>query len=329
MERPSMKAVLCENFGPPSDLAIRDIPVPEAGAGQLRIRVHSAGVIFPDALIVQGKYQVKPELPFVPGSEFAGTVDDIGPDVEGFAIGDAVMAIGYYGGFAEYAVAESRRVWRMPEGMTFGEAAGFVTNYATSYHALKQRAALQPGDTILVLGAAGGVGITAVELAKASGATVIAAASSDEKLALCARYGADALINYSEEDLRAGIARVTGGRGPDVVYDPVGGDLAEPAFRSIAWSGRYLVVGFAGGSIPKLPLNLPLIKGASVIGVICGIFAEKEPEAYQQNIAELITMFEEGRLKPHISREYSLAEAPLAIDHLLGRAALGKLLIHI
>lgn len=324
-----MKAVVCETFGPPGDLVIRDIPAPEPDAGQIRVKVRSAGVIFPDALIVQGKYQVKPELPFVPGSEFAGTVDAIGPDVEGFAIGDAVMAIGYHGGFAELAVAEARRVWRMPEGMSFGEAAGFVTNYATSYHALKQRAALQAGETILVLGAAGGVGLTAVELAKAMGATVIAAASSDEKLELCGRYGADAFINYSNEDLRAGIARLTGGRGPDVVYDPVGGDLAESAFRSIAWSGRYLVVGFAGGLIPKLPLNLPLIKGASVIGVICGIFAEKEPEAYQRNIAELVTMFGEGRLKPHISREYSLAEAPLAIEQLLGRAALGKLLVQI
>lgn len=324
-----MKAVVCETFGPPSDLVIRELPIPEPGPGELRVKVRSAGVIFPDALIVQGKYQVKPVLPFIPGSEFAGVVDALGAGVDGFSVGDAVMAIGYHGGFAEFAIAEARRVWKMPEGMSFGEGAGFVTNYATSYHALKQRAALRPGETILVLGAAGGVGLTAVELAKAMGATVIAAASSDEKLELCGRYGADAFINYSEEDLRAGITRTTGGRGPDVIYDPVGGELAEPAFRSIGWSGRYLVVGFAGGGIPKLPLNLPLIKGASVVGVICGLFAEKEPAAYQQNIAELVTMFGEGRLKPHISREYELEDAPVAIEQLLGRAALGKILVQI
>jgi NADPH2:quinone reductase len=322
-----MRAIVCEKFASPEELVLRDIPIPEPTEDQVRIRVEAAGVIFPDALIVQGKYQVKPDLPFVPGSEVAGVIDAVGSGVSGLEVGERVMAIGYQGGFAAFTVAEANRTWRIPEGMTFGEAAGFVTNYATSYHALKQRGRIEAGDTILVLGAGGGVGITAVELAKIMGAKVIAAASSDEKLDLCRRHGADEFINYSTEDLRAGIARTTEGKGPDLIYDPVGGDLAEPAFRSIGWGGRYLVVGFAGGAIPRLPFNLPLIKGASIVGVICGIFAEKEPAAYQRNMEELLSMYGAGKLKPQVSAEYELKEAPAAIRQLLDRTAVGKLLI--
>lgn len=322
-----MKAVVCESYGPPENLKVTDVPMPEPGAGEVRIRVRAAGVNFPDSLIIQNLYQMKPQLPFSPGGEAAGIVDKVGPDVTDLTIGDRVAAMIGHGAFAEYIVASRERVVPVADDMPFDVAASFMMTYGTSHHALKQRARLQPGETVLVLGAAGGVGLTAVELAKVMGARVIAAASSEEKLALCRAYGADETINYAQEDLREGIRRATGGKGPDVVYDPVGDKYAEPAFRSIGWNGRYLVIGFAGGKIPSLPLNLPLIKGASIVGVFWGAFTTHEPEAHQANMQELMLWYREGRLKPHVSRRFTLDEGPQAIRWMMERKAQGKIVL--
>ncbi len=322
-----MKAVVCERLGLPETLSVREVPTPEPGFAQVRVRVHAAGVNFPDTLIIQGKYQVRPPLPFSPGGEVAGVVDALGEGVVGLAIGDRVMGAVYFGGMAEYAIVDAGSAIPMPASMPFDIGAGFITNYATSYHALKQRGALRAGETLLVLGAAGGVGTTAVELGKVRGARVIAAASSDQKLEFCSRWGADETINYTTEDLRVGIKRTTAGRGPDVIYDPVGDKYAEPAFRSIGWSGRYLVIGFAAGEIPRLPFNLPLIKGAAIIGVIYGIFAEKEPQASRQNIAELLDLYSQGLLRPVVDSHFALDDAPTAIRRLMDRKAQGKLVL--
>lgn len=324
-----MKALVCEQFLQPPVLAFKDVEPPEVAPGTVRIKVSCAGVNFPDTLMVEGRYQVRPPLPFTPGSEAAGTVESVGAGVSGFAVGDRVMAMEYYGALGELMVANAGNVVRLPQDMPFDVAAGFTTNYTTSYHALKQRAELQPGQTVLVLGAGGGVGITAVELAKLMGARVIAAASTDEKLALCREYGADETINYAAEDLREGIRRTTAGSGPDVIYDPVGDRYAEPAFRSIGWAGKYLVVGFAGGEIPRLPFNLPLIKGASIVGVICGIFREKEPAAYRANLVELLDFYVRGQLRPHVSKRFLLAESADAIAWIAAGKAQGKIIVEI
>ncbi len=324
-----MKALICEQYSQPPVLTLNDVAPPEVAPGTIRIKVACAGVNFPDTLMVEGRYQVKPPLPFTPGSEAAGTIEGIGEGVTGFAIGDRVMAMEYHGALGELMVANAGNVVPLPEAMPFDVAAGFTTNYATSYYALKQRAELRPGQTVLVLGAGGGVGITAVELAKLMGARVIAAASTDEKLALCREYGADEVINYSEEDLREGIRRTTAGAGPDVIYDPVGGRYAEPAFRSIGWGGKYLVVGFAAGEIPRLPFNLPLIKGASIVGVICGIFRDKEPEAYQQNLQELLEFYVRGQLRPHVSKRFTLERSADAIAWIAAGKAQGKIIVEV
>jgi NADPH2:quinone reductase len=322
-----MRAVLCKRYGPPSDLVVEDVASPVPGEGQVLVEVKAAGVNFPDTLIIQGKYQFKPELPFSPGGEVAGIVRKLGPGVSGIALGDRVIAATTWGGYAEEVVAEVKRVIPMPDGMDFATAATFVLTYGTSHHALKDRANLQPGETLLVLGAAGGVGLAAVELGKAMGARVIAAASSDDKLATCREHGADDTINYASEDLRARIKALTGERGVDVVYDPVGGDLSEPALRSMAWNGRFLVVGFAAGSIPSIPLNLALLKGCSIVGVFWGAFTRNEPQRNEANLQELLAMFKSGKVRPHISASYPLEQAADALRDVMERKVKGKVVL--
>jgi NADPH2:quinone reductase len=322
-----MKALVCVEHGPPEKLVVQDLPTPEPGKGEVRIRMHAAGVNFPDVLIIQNLYQFKPPLPFSPGGEAAGVVDAVGEGVTRYKVGDKVIAMIGNGAFREQFLAAQHQVIPIVGDMPFDVAAGFTMTYGTSHHALKQRARLAAGETLLVLGAAGGVGLAAVELGKLMGAKVIAAASSDEKLALCKEYGADDVINYSTEDLKERVKQITGGRGVDVVYDPVGDKYAEPAFRSIAWNGRYLVVGFAAGEIPKLPLNLPLIKGASIVGVFWGAFTAHEPKLHEANMAELLKWFAEGKLKPHVSAHLPLERGAEAIRLLMDRKAKGKVIL--
>ncbi|MEN3363772.1 MAG: NADPH:quinone reductase [Burkholderiales bacterium] len=322
-----MKAILCKAWGLPETLVVEDLADVTPGPGQVAIDVHAAGVNFPDVLIIQNKYQFKPELPFIPGSELAGVVRAIGEGVTHVKPGDKVMAFVSQGAFAQQIVASAQVVTPMPAGLDFDTAAAVTLTYATSHHAVVDRAQLKPGETMLVLGAAGGVGLAAIEIGKALGARVIAAASSDEKLEVCKTHGADATINYSTEDLREAIKAATGGKGPDVIYDPVGGSYAEPAFRSIAWRGRYLVVGFANGEIPKLPLNLALLKGASLVGVFWGDFARREPKANLAAMRELMGWMAEGKIKPHISGRYALAETPQALNDMAARKVTGKVVI--
>ncbi|KAF1067616.1 NADPH:quinone oxidoreductase family protein [Variovorax sp.] len=322
-----MRAVLCKQFGPPSSLVVEDLPSPVAGPGRLVVSVKACGVNFPDTLIIQGQYQFKPELPFSPGGEVAGIVKAVGEGVTRFKPGDRVIAATTWGGYAEEVVAEAARTLPMPDGMDFATAAAFTLTYGTSHHALKDRAVLQPGETLLVLGAAGGVGLAAVELGKAMGARVIAAASSPAKLAVCRDHGADELIDYAAEDLRERIKALTGGRGVDVVYDPVGGDYSEPALRGMAWRGRFLVVGFAAGRIPSLPLNLPLLKGCAVLGVFWGAFTRNEPELNAANLRELMQWVGDGRLRPHVSARYPLERAADALDDLVQRRVHGKVVL--
>ncbi|QRF61662.1 NADPH:quinone oxidoreductase family protein [Variovorax paradoxus] len=322
-----MRAVLCRQFGPPSSLVVEDVPSPVAGPGRLVVSVKACGVNFPDTLIIQGQYQFKPELPFSPGGEVAGIVKAVGEGVTRFKPGDRVIAATTWGGYAEEVVAEAARTLPMPDGMDFATAAAFTLTYGTSHHALKDRAVLQPGETLLVLGAAGGVGLAAVELGKAMGARVIAAASSPAKLAVCRDHGADELIDYAAEDLRERIKALTGGRGVDVVYDPVGGDYSEPALRGMAWRGRFLVVGFAAGRIPSLPLNLPLLKGCAVLGVFWGAFTRNEPEVNAANLSELMQWVGDGRLRPHVSARYPLERAADALDDLVQRRVHGKVVL--
>jgi NADPH2:quinone reductase len=323
----AMKAVVCKQHGPPESLVYEDLPSPKPGAGEVVISVKAASVNFPDVLIIQNKYQFKPPLPFSPGSELAGVVKEVGSDVTAFRPGDRVMAFTTYGAFAEEVKTEAGRLLPLPEKMDFVTGAAFVLTYGTSDHALRDRAALKEGETLLVLGAAGGVGLAAIEIAKALGARVIACASSDEKLAVCRQHGADEGINYASEDLRERIKVLTEGRGIDVVYDAVGGPYSEPAFRSLAWRGRLLVVGFAAGDIPKLPLNLPLLKGASVVGVFWGDFARREPKAFAASMQQLGRWYAEGRLKPHVSQTLPLARAADAIKLLASRQAKGKVVV--
>ena len=324
-----MKAVVSDVAGLPESLVVRDMPMPEPGKGEVRVGIHAVGVNFPDVLIIQDKYQSRPPRPFSPGGEAAGVIDALGEGVTSVKVGDRVIAMTGHGAMAEYVVAGENRVVPMSDAMPFDVGAGFTMTYGTSHHALKQRAQLQPGETVLVLGAAGGVGLTAVELAKAMGAKVIAAASTDEKLALCREYGADETINYATEDLKDAVKRLTGGKGVDVIYDPVGDKFAEPAFRSIGWNGRYLVIGFAAGEIPKLPLNLPLIKGASIVGVFWGAFTMMEPKVHQDNMRELLDWYASGKLKPHVSEHFTLDEGPKAIRWMMDRKAKGKVVLQV
>jgi len=323
-----MKAIICSEFGPPEKLQLVDVDPPALGAGQVRIRVRACSANFPDTLIIQGLYQIRAEPPFSPGSEVAGEVIELADDVEDLSLGDRVIGLCGFGGFAEEVVVQRPHVLPMPVAMSFKEGASFVMTYGTSYHALKQRAQLIEGETVLVLGAAGGVGLTAVELAKTMGARVIACASSQEKLDLTARYGAEGQINYTEPGFKERIRELTGGKGVDVVYDPVGGDLFEQAFRAIAWGGRALVIGFVAG-IPSLPLNLPLLKGSSVVGVFYGAFAAKQPAENRCNNRELLQLFSEGRLKPCLSEPYSLADVPMVLRKLMDRQAVGKMVVEI
>jgi NADPH:quinone reductase len=321
-----MKSLLCKQFGPPESLVIEDLPALQASKGKVVISVKGCGVNFPDTLIIQGKYQFKPLFPFAAGGEVAGVVKAIGEGVTTHKVGDSVIALTGWGGFAEEVLIDAHRVFAMPAGMDYPTAAAMMYTYGTSYHALKDRANLKAGQTLLVLGAAGGVGLAAVNLGKIMGARVIAAASTDEKLALCKEYGADEVINYTQENLRERLKAITGS-GVDVVYDPVGGDLAEPALRSMNWRGRYLVIGFAAGQIPSLPMNLPLLKGCSVVGVFWGAFAEHQPQDNAQNFAEIVGFYQQQKIKPYIQRTYSLAEAPQALNDLLNRKAIGKLVV--
>ncbi|GAA4411212.1 NADPH:quinone oxidoreductase family protein [Nibrella viscosa] len=291
------------------------------------VEVNACGVNFPDTLIIQGKYQFKPPFPFSPGGEVAGVVREVGEGVTHLKPGDNVFALTGWGGFAEGVLADGYRTFPMPPGMEYQTAASLMYTYGTSYHALKDRAQLQPAETLLVLGAAGGVGLAAVSLGHIMGANVIAAASTDDKLDLCRQYGATETINYSTQDLRERIKEITGGKGVDVVYDPVGGDLAEPALRSMNWRGRYLVVGFAAGQIPNIPLNLPLLKGCSIVGVFWGAFAERQPKDNVKNFRELLSFIQQGKLKPHIHATYPLEQAPDALNEMLSRRVMGKILI--
>src|SRR3954466_2730622 len=291
-----MKAVVCKQFGPPESLVIEDLPPLKAGAGEVVVSVKAASVNFPDVLIIQNKYQFKPPLPFSPGSELSGVIKEVGNGVTGFKPGDRVIAFTTYGAFAEEVKTEAGRLLPLPPKMSFEEGAAFLLTYGTSDHALRDRGALKAGETLLVLGAAGGVGLAAIEIGVALGARVIACASSEEKLAVCREHGADATINYASEDLRERVKALTGGRGVDVVYDAVGGAATEPAFRSLAWRGRLLVVGFAAGEIPKLPLNPALLKGAWAVGVFGGVFARREPQRFAESIRQLGRWFAEGRL---------------------------------
>ena len=322
-----MKALICRAYGPPENLSVQDMPDLQPGPGEVVVRVRAAGVNFPDALIVQNLYQFKPTPPFSPGGETAGEVLAVGEGVKRVKVGDRVIALTIWGGFAEQVLAKQEQVIPMPEGLSFEVAGSLLLTYGTCLHALRDRAQLQPGQTVLVLGAAGGIGIATIELAKAMGARVIAAASTAEKLATCRAQGADEVINYREQNLRDEVKRLTGGRGVDVVMDPVGGDYAEPALRSMAWRGRYLVVGFTDGQIPRLPLNLVLLKGCAIVGVFWGDFIQREPQAAQVDLRDLIEMLAKGQIKPLISGRYSLQEAPLAILELSQRRAQGKLIV--
>jgi NADPH:quinone reductase len=306
---------------------VRDLPDLVAGPGQAVIDVRAAGVNFPDVLTVEGKYQLKPALPFTPGNEFAGVVRSVGEGVTAFKPGDRVIGFRQTGAFAEQVLASASSLLPMPPGMAFDAAASITLTYGTSHHAIADRGALAPGETMLVLGAAGGVGLAAVEIGKALGARVIAAASSPDKLEVCRAHGADVLIDYGRQDLREAIEAATDGRGPDVIYDPVGGVYSEPALRSIAWRGRHLVVGFANGEIPKLPWNLMLLKGASVVGVFWGDFARREPAANLAAMRQMLGWMMEGKLKPLVSRRYALADTAQALNDMAARKVTGKVVI--
>ncbi len=322
-----MHAWLCENPTGVDALTWKELPTPAPKAQEVLVKIEAASLNFPDLLIVQNKYQMKPPLPFVPGSEYAGTVEAVGEGVTHLKVGQRVACLSGTGGFATHAIAPSALCMPLPPGFPAVDAAAFIMIYATSWHALIDRAQLKSGETVLVLGAAGGVGTAAIQIAKAAGARVIAAASTDDKCALCKSIGADATINYSQENLRDSIKTLTDGKGPDVIYDPVGGDFAEPAFRSIAWRGRYLVVGFASGPIPALPLNLTLLKGASLVGVFWGDFARREPKANAAMMGELAQWYAQGKVKPVIDSTMPMAELKAAYAHMGSRGVKGKLVM--
>ena len=322
-----MHAWLCEQPTGVEALRWQALPMPEPSAGQVRIRVHAASLNFPDLLTVQNKYQIKPPLPFVPGSEFSGVIEAVGDGVRHLTVGERVATIGVTGGFATHACVDGAGVMPLPAGFDLDDAAAFAFTYGTSHHALIDRAALRSGETVLVLGAAGGVGSAAVQIAKAAGARVIAAASSDVKCAFCQTLGADTTINTSRENLREALKAATAGRGADVVYDPVGGELAEAAFRSIAWRGRYLVIGFAAGPIPALPWNLALLKGASILGVFWGDFVRREPKAFRGALAELFAWYAQGKVKPAIDSRLPMADLAQAYARMASRQVCGKLLL--
>ncbi len=322
-----MRALVCNEYGPPESLVIEEQADPVPAAGELVVDIKAAGINFPDVLSIAGKYQVKTPTPFVAGNEAAGVVSAIGAGVSHFAVGDKVIITTRGGTFAEKCVAEEMTSMPLPAGLSFEQGAGFAVTYGTSYHALKQSASLQPGETVLVLGAAGGVGITAVEIAKAMGARVIAAASTQEKLEFARSAGADETINYSEVPLKETVKSLTDGKGVDIVYDPVGGELAEQAFRATAWHGRYLVIGFACGDIPAFPANIALLKEASIIGVWWGTWAAKNPHIQMQNVQEMATMIAAGILVPRVTESYPLDEFAEAFRSITERRARGKVIL--
>lgn len=322
-----MHAWLCENPVGVDALNWNELPTPQPQAGQVLLEIKAASLNFPDILIVQNKYQMKPTLPFVPGSEYAGIVQAVGEGVTHLSVGQHVACLSGTGGFGTHTLAPVHLCLPLPPEFPFADAAAFIMIYATAHHGLVDRGQLKAGETVLVLGAAGGVGTAAIQVAKACGAKVIAAASTDAKCALCTSIGADATINYSTENLREVVNALTDGKGPDVIYDPVGGDLAEPAFRSIARRGRYLVIGFAAGPIPALPLNLPLLKGASIVGVFWGDFAKHEPKANAALMRELASLYAQGKIKPVIDRTMPMAELKAAFARMGSREVMGKLVL--
>lgn len=322
-----MKAVLCKAYGPPESMVVEDLPDPAPGAGEVLVRVRAVGLNFFDNLIIRNMYQVKPALPFSPGSEYAGTVAALGEGVTGLKVGDRVMGNASHGAARTHLVVPASALAPIPEGLSDAQAAGMIITYGTTIHALKDRARLQPGETLAVLGAAGGVGLAAIEIGKAMGATVIACASSDDKLAFCRERGADLTINYATEDLKERLRELTGGKGVDVIYDPVGDKYAEPALRSIAWEGRFLVIGFAGGEIPKIPLNLTLLKGCDIRGVFWGSFAQRNPEANRQNLMQVGQWAAQGKLSLHVHATFPLEKFAEAIGELTSRRARGKVIL--
>ncbi|MBZ0216385.1 MAG: NADPH:quinone oxidoreductase family protein [Fimbriimonadaceae bacterium] len=322
-----MKAVICHAFGPPETLVVEDIEDPVAGDGEVIVDVTAAALNFFDTLIIENKYQFKPTLPFSPGAEFAGTISAIGPGVEGFALGTRVMGFTDWGTCREKIATKADRIVPIPEGVSDDIAAGIIVTYGTTYYALKDRGALQPGETLAVLGASGGVGLAAVELGKAMGARVIACASSEEKLQFCRDHGADDTVNYSEVDLKDALKDLTGSRGVDVVYDPVGGDYAEQALRACGWGGRFLVIGFAAGTIPKIPLNLPLLKSNSIIGVFWGASVARDTATYRDNNRQIMEWIAAGILDPHVDEVFALEDTALALDAIAKRKVKGKVVV--
>lgn len=324
-----MKAVICNEFGSIDKLILADVPSPSAGDGQIKIRVRACGVNFPDLLLVQGLYQLKPPLPFSPGLEVAGEVVEVGAGATGLEVGQRVVSTLMWGGFAEEVVVPAVMPMAMSPAISFAEAAAIPLAYGTAHVALTHRAQLKADETLLVLGAAGGVGLAAVKLGKLLGARVIAAASTEEKLSLASEYGADETINYSSESLRDRVKALTNGRGADVIFDPVGGDLFDQAVRRIAWEGRYLVIGFASGRIPAVPANIALLKNASIVGLFWGAYWQHDPEVIRRSMEQLMDLLETGAIKPHISKTYPLDEAVSALRELQQRRALGKLVVTI
>ena len=322
-----MRALVCNEYGPPESLSIETLDDPVPGSGEILVDVAAAGINFPDVLAIAGKYQVKTPTPFVPGNEAAGVVAALGDGVDQYAVGDKVIVNTTGGAFAEKCIAPIQTTMPLPDDLSFEQGAGFSVTYGTSYHALKQSADLQPGETVLVLGAAGGVGITAVEIAKAMGARVIAAASSDKKLDFAVSAGADETVNYSDEPLKERVKELTDGKGADVVYDPVGGELAEQAFRATAWHGRYLVIGFACGDIPKFAANIALLKEASIVGVWWGTWAMKNPKLQVQNMMDMAKLVADGTLTPRVTESYALDDYVSAFKAITERRALGKVIL--
>lgn len=324
-----MRAILCKEYGPANTLVIEDIPSPEVKGRGVKVRVKAAGLNFPDTLIIEGKYQLKPTMPFSPGGEMSGEVMEVGEKVTRFKPGDRVAGLTGYGAFAEEVIVPEQNILPIPESMSDEKAAAFSMVYGTSYYALKQRANIQPGETLLVLGASGGVGLATIELGKAMGAKVIAAASTAEKLAVAKEAGADELINYTEEPLKEAVKKLTNSNGVDVVYDPVGGEYTEQALRAMAWNGRHLIIGFAAGDIPKIPANLALLKGCSVIGVFWGSFTQREPENSAKKMMELLQMYSEGKIDPKISQVFEFEDYEKALGALTGRTATGKIVLKV
>jgi NADPH2:quinone reductase len=322
-----MKAILCSRYGTPDDLELRDLPEPQAGDGEVVVKVAAAALNFFDTLLIAGKYQIKPDFPFSPAAEFAGTVHAVGTGVTDFKPGDRVMSYAAYGAAREYYVQKAARLVKVPDNLDLDRAAGLSVTYGTTIHALKDRAKLKAGETLAVLGAAGGTGLAAIEIGKLMGARVIACASSDEKCAFAKQHGADETVNYASGDLRAELKRLGGKSGIDVIYDPIGGNYAEPAVRSMAWEGRYLVIGFATGDIPKIPLNLVLLKGCDIVGVHWGAFAAHQPEKEAANMSEIVRWCAEGKLSAHVHAVYPLSETAQALKDIAARKVMGKAIV--